>query len=240
MLRSRARLRLAQGRIAEGSADLVAGRAQHEALGWPEPALVSWSAGQSRAARLAGDLDAARTLAERAVAAAVVMKSPPAIGTALRIQGEALSGEPALAALRESVEVLAASEARLEHGHSLVAYGAALRRAGRRTEARAALAAGLEIAHRALAAPLVAIAEEELRTAGARPRRRELSGVAALTASEHRIATLAASGQTNREIAQSLFLTVKTVEMHLSNAYRKLGIDGRAGLSDALAEPVPA
>ena len=67
----------------------------------------------------------------------------------------------------------------------------------------------------------------ELYATGARPRTDALSGAAALTASERRVATLAAGGETNRDIAQSLYVTPKTVEVHLSNAYRKLGIRSR-------------
>ena len=58
----------------------------------------------------------------------------------------------------------------------------------------------------------------------------------ALTASERRVADLAADGQTNRDIAQTLYVTPKTIEVHLSNAYRKLGIGSRRELAGALAE----
>ena len=75
--------------------------------------------------------------------------------------------------------------------------------------------------------PLVEAVRSELYASGARPRTAALSGVGALTASERRVATLAAGGQTNREIAQALFVTPKTVEVHLSNAYRK--VDMRCG-----------
>ncbi|MDP8909541.1 MAG: helix-turn-helix transcriptional regulator, partial [Chloroflexota bacterium] len=56
--------------------------------------------------------------------------------------------------------------------------------------------------------------------------------VESLTASELRVARLAAAGLTNREIAQQLYVTRKTVEMHVSNALKKLGISSRRGLSD--------
>ena len=68
-------------------------------------------------------------------------------------------------------------------------------------------------------------APEELAATGARPRRSRLSGVDALTASERRVARMAARGVGNVEIAQSLFVTRKTVEKHLGNVYTKLGDD---------------
>jgi DNA-binding CsgD family transcriptional regulator len=96
------------------------------------------------------------------------------------------------------------------------------------------LAKALEIAHRCGASALGERALTELRAAGARPRRPLRTGVDALTASEKRTAELAASGLSNAEIAQALFVTVKTVEGHLSGAYRKLGVRSRAELPSAL------
>jgi DNA-binding CsgD family transcriptional regulator len=78
-------------------------------------------------------------------------------------------------------------------------------------------------------------AHEELVATGARPRRLVLSGVDSLTPSERRIAAMAAEGLANREIAQALFVTLRTVEMHLSNAFRKLDISSRTQLPAALA-----
>ena len=72
--------------------------------------------------------------------------------------------------------------------------------------------------------------------AGARPRRERLHGPDALTASERRVAQLAADGFTNRQIAQALFVTTKTVEMHLGHVYGKLGIKGRDDLKAAFHE----
>jgi len=81
---------------------------------------------------------------------------------------------------------------------------------------------------------LASRAETELRAAGARPRRAVLTGADAMTASERRIAELAASGLTNRQIAQALFITARTVEGHLTSIFRKLAIDSREHLSTAL------
>jgi len=75
--------------------------------------------------------------------------------------------------------------------------------------------------------------------AGARPRREWRTGVEALTPSELRVARLAAEGQTNREIAHTLYVTLKTVEGHLARGYAKLGITGRAELPHALGPKRP-
>jgi DNA-binding CsgD family transcriptional regulator len=137
--------------------------------------------------------------------------------------------------LREAVAVLAESPARLEHARALVDLGAALRRARERREAREPLRRGLDLAHDCGALALVERARTELQAAGARPRRIQLTGVDALTPSERRIATMAAQGLTNREIAQALFVTLRTIETHLGHAYHKLGIRSREELRDALA-----
>jgi len=121
----------------------------------------------------------------------------------------------------------------------LVDLGAALRRANRRADAREELAAGMELADRCGATALAARAHEELVACGARPRRLQRTGVDALTPSELRVAQLAASGLTNREIAQALFVTRKTVETHLAGVYRKLGVNDRGGLPAKLQEGVP-
>ena len=75
----------------------------------------------------------------------------------------------------------------------------------------------------------------ELQAAGVRPRRDAISGMDSLTPSERRVVELAATGRANRDIAQDLFVTPKTVEVHLSSAYRKLGIRSRGELGPVLA-----
>lgn len=128
----------------------------------------------------------------------------------------------------------AGTTAPLERARRYAAHGAALRRSGRRVEAREPLRRAVDLAHECGAAELVAEALGELRATGARPRRPRITGVAALTRSERRIAGLAAEGRRNREIAQELFVTIQTVEFHLRNAYRKLGITSRRELAGAL------
>jgi DNA-binding CsgD family transcriptional regulator len=165
---------------------------------------------------------------------------PYAIGASLRVLGLVEGGEAGIGLLREAVEVLAGSEARLEHAHALVDLGAALRRANQRTEARARLREGVDLSRMVGALGLAERANEEIAASGARPRKVLRTGLDALTASERRVAQLAADGMSNKEIAQTLFVTIKTVEMHLSHAYRKLEISSRAQLDNALLTPSPS
>ncbi len=118
---------------------------------------------------------------------------------------------------------------------ALADLGAALRVAGQRAAATAPLTRALELAQATDAPPLLRRVHDELRTAGARPRRLRFSGADDLTAAERRVAELAAEGRSNREIAQDLFVTPKTVENHLGRIYGKLGIHSRRELSPALA-----
>ncbi len=137
--------------------------------------------------------------------------------------------------LREAVEVLEGSEARLELATALVDLGAEVRRRNRKSGSREPLLRGMDLAHDCGAEALAERARTELRASGMRVRRTALSGPESLTDSERRVAELAAQGRTNREIAGELFVTTKTVEVHLSNTYRKLGISGRRQLPQAMA-----
>ena len=161
--------------------------------------------------------------------------TPRALGVALRATGLAAGGRRGEALLREAVAVLAGADARVEHIRAQTDLGAHLRRANRRAEAREHLRAALDAAHHAGAGALAARAETELRATGARPRRVVLSGLDSLTASERRVAELARDGMTNREIAQSLFVTARTVEGHLTQVFRKLDLSARDELAGALA-----
>ena len=161
-----------------------------------------------------------------------------ALGAALRARG-VRGGAEGEAMLREAVEVLAAANARLEQARALVELGAASAATASARGARPA-AEGVELAHRAGAPSLVERGNEELAATGARPRKLVVSGVDSLTASERRVAELAAQDRSNKEIAQALFVTVKTVEVHLSSVYRKLQITSRRQLAPALAAAAAA
>jgi DNA-binding CsgD family transcriptional regulator len=126
------------------------------------------------------------------------------------------------------------SPSSLLRARCLAALGSAMLRAGAGVEAREPLGEARDLAHRCGATGLEARVHDELLDAGARPRRVARSGLAALTASERRVAELAAQEISNREIAERLFVTPKTVEVHLGRVYGKLGITGRSQLTGAL------
>ena len=236
---ARGRLRLAQGRAADALADFQACGALFGADVWGMPiretGYVHARSGAALALLRLGQRQRACQLADAELADVRVFGAPRALGIALRAAGLARGGQEGLALLRESVAALDGSPALLERARSLAELGAALRRDGQRAAARDPLARALDLAARCGARPLAGRAREELRAAGARPRRPRRTGVDALTPSELRVARLAAEGRSNREIAYELYVTLKAVEGHLARAYAKLGIEGRSQLARALA-----
>jgi DNA-binding CsgD family transcriptional regulator len=238
VLAARGRLRIAAGNLAAGVEDLLEwGRRSDrgENLGTAgTPTFRTYAA--PALASLGNEAEARRLIAEE-LELARRWGARRAIGMALHAAGLVEPAENGRALLEQAVETLRCTGAQLEHARALIDLGAALRRSGRASDARAPLREGMDLAHRCGAAPLTARAHDELAASGVRRRPRTmLRGVEALTPSERRIAQAAATGRTNREIAQSLFITRKTVEMHLHNAYRKLDIDSRAELTDALTK----
>jgi DNA-binding CsgD family transcriptional regulator len=215
--------------------ELMAIGALMEERGYHNPAWTPWRIHVTPSLAALGREAEAREVIDEAIVRARKVGAPLTLGAALRTAAHLETGEAALAMLEESLAILAPSQARLEHAHSLVAYGAALRRAKRRTDSREPLREGLELAHRCGAPTLEQLAREELEASGARPRSVVRTGVDALTPSERRVCQLAAEGHNNPEIAQTLFVTRRTVESHLASAYRKLDIPGRADLARALA-----
>ena len=233
-LYSRGRLRISQGLTREGTADLLECGRRLEGFGVRNPTAIPWRSTAALGLLALERRAEARRLAGEEVALARRFGSPSALGTALRAAGLVEEGEKGIEPLREAVSVLESSPAALELARAQIELGAALRRRGHRSDARGPLREGLHLAARCGAIPLTERAVDELVATGARPRRVPLSGLSALTASEYRVARMATEGQTNREIAQGLFITEKTVEMHLSNAYKKLGIGSRSQLAAVL------
>ena len=232
---------LTRGRLRAAAGDDVRARTDlEEALRWMRLSrgLWPWTTDACVALipvlRNLGDDDAARAAVEQAMQAATAAQSRRRLGGALRVAGLLEGGKRGLDLLRQAADTLADSPALLWRAQAFIDLGAALRRDGQVVSARPVLRDGMELAHRCGATPLADRAEEELRAAGGRPRRRAGVGADALTASERRVAELAAVGASNKEIAQSLFVTLRTVEMHLSNSYSKLEIRSRHELAAAL------
>jgi class 3 adenylate cyclase/DNA-binding CsgD family transcriptional regulator/tetratricopeptide (TPR) repeat protein len=231
---ARGRLRHLQGRYREALAEYDATRRQFEAVGGKNPALVAWRSQAALAHLQLGEQDAARVLAAEEVEVARQWGASRALAKALRVQGMVEGGKQGLPLLREAVDLLEGSRATLERARGLLELGSALRRSNQRSEAREFLRQAVELAHAGESPALAERARAELMATGARPRRIALSGLESLTPSERRVASMAAKEMTNRDIAQALFVTPKTVEVHLSSVYRKLGIASRAQLSDVL------
>jgi DNA-binding CsgD family transcriptional regulator len=232
--RVRARLHSALGEHEAARRSLLAVAERVEWLPFANPEIVGWRDELARTEAVLGNGEEAARLAAEAVELAREAGGARGVGVTLAAQG-AVAGPEGVEILRESVEVLAPTRARLQHARALVDLGSALRRANHRKEAREPLREGLDIAHRCGARLLEGRARTELEATGARPRSAVLSGVDSLTPSEERVARLAVEGMTNREIAQGLFVTAKTVETHLRHVYQKLGISKRTELDGALA-----
>jgi DNA-binding CsgD family transcriptional regulator len=235
LLQSRARLRLSQHRPEEALADALDAGARWDEFGYPHPGLASWRAEAAEALVVLGDAAGARRLAEEHLVHAERLGLPGPLGAGLRALARGADRDERIALLERAVAVLADCPAQLEHTRALVDLGAALRRANRRADARLPLRTALDHAERFGMRLLARRAREELHAAGARPRRAALTGPHALTAAEHRVARFAADGHSNREIAEQLYVTQRTVETHLTHAFQKLDIRARAELPEALA-----
>jgi len=228
------RFEVARGAVREGlECALLAGE-RSTAAGMLNPAVLPWRSDAARAHLLLGELDQARELAGDELARAEAFGAPRALGVALLTVG-LLGGDDAEARLREAIGALASAAASVELARAHVELGALLRRRGWRAGAHHPLRQGLDLAHRCGATVIETRARQELAAIGSRPRRALLNGPEALTPRERVVAEKAAAGRTNQAIAAELFVTIKTVEAHLSSVYRKLGISSRGELTTHLA-----
>ena len=232
LLVSRAMLSLAEGRAEEAVAvaeDLAGRPAFATHPGW-----APWRSLKAEALERLGRTDEAIALVREEVEVARRFGTAAITAHAMRVLGT-LRRDDGLADLEDAVALLEGSTARLELASALLALGTTLRLRRARSEAREPLRRALELADRCGADALAAQARTELYATGARPRTIGVSGAGSLTPSERRVAELAAEGRSNKDVAQSLFVTPKTVEVHLSSTYRKLGISSRRELGHALA-----
>lgn len=235
LLAARLPLHLSRGRSAQAAADAREMVTRGETRGgwWPGVgALVAYGL------RAGGDEADARATMDAELERVRAWDEPGTTGLVLCASAGFREGEEALERLRDGVVLLEGTGRVLALAGGLVRLGAALRRAGRRVEAREPLARGLELAHRCGAEPLVASARDELLACGARPRKLVRTGVDALTVSELRVARMASEGMSNPEIAQALFISRNTVETHLRHVYAKLDVRSRTAIADVLAPKI--
>lgn len=234
-LASRGRLALRMGDARAALADLQEAGRRALAIAYVNPMALMWRSYAALAAARLGERDQAHELIAEELEIARRFGAPEPIGEALRVQALLAPNADMADLAREAADVLAGSELRVAHARALIDLGAALRRRGHRRDARAPLREGLDLANRCGSVLETDRALDELRAAGARPRRPALRGVDALSTQERRVTALATEGLSNREIAEALFLSRRTIEMHLTSAYRKLDVTGRQQLPAALA-----
>jgi DNA-binding CsgD family transcriptional regulator len=237
---ARGRLRLEQRRVDEGLEDFLAVGARLSGGLVTCPGFLPWRSAAALGHLALGNMEAAERLSQEELDLAEAFGAPRALGVARRAVGLVAGGERGELLLREALEAFErGGDAVLERARALADLGALLRRRNRRSEARELLREALDASHRLGAARLASYAETELRATGARPRRIVLTGLDSLTASERRVAELASQDLTNREIAQALFITSRTVEGHLTSVFRKLQLTSRDELPAALAQDAP-
>jgi DNA-binding CsgD family transcriptional regulator len=234
-----ARLGHARAALSLAADDPARARSEAEALGAFEAdagidnPTTPWRSIAALAALRMGDEDAARALADEQLALARRWGVAGDIGAALRLVARIGPGDR-LDVLEEAVDVLEGATWRLQLAAALCDLGEALRVVRRRRDAAEPLERAAELAGELGALSLRSRAYDALAALGAQPRKLMFSGVESLTASERRVAELAAAGRSNRDIAQELFVSPKTVENHLGRVYGKLSLSGRRELSGAL------
>lgn len=204
----------------------------------PDGARLHWRSYAAEALDRMGRTEEACAVALEELEAARAWGAAGTIGRTLRVLGT-IERDAGIDRLRDAEALLASTPSRLEHVRAQAALGAALRRGRRVAEAREYLRRALAGARACGANGLAETVRTELQAAGVRPRTDAVEGVDALTPSELRVARMAAEGETNKEIAQALYVTPKTVEVHLGSVYRKLGVRSRRDLPVALA-PEPS
>ena len=239
---ARGRLRFLQGRYRDALHDYHVCAQLFEGLGGRNPALSSWRSQAALAHLALGDRDEARRLALEELDLARRWGAPRALAKALRVAGIVEGGQQGIALLTEAVEIVTGSQAALERARCHLELGSALLRQDRAPEARPHLQIAGDLAHAGGARALADRAESELASAGARLTPAAGAATQELTATERRVAAMAAKAMTARDIAQALFVTPKEVESELASVFQKLGVGSRAELAHVLesADGAPA
>jgi DNA-binding CsgD family transcriptional regulator len=235
LLFSRGRLRLAQGKLRDGIDDLLEVGRRKTRWGMANPFDTPWASSTAPALVALGEHEQARRVVEEELAQSRIWRVPRNTAIALRATALIADGSERLRLLEEAAAMLADGPARLERARTLVDLASALRDSHRAVPGREALHEALKIARRCGAFAIARQAHQQLEAMGERLPQPVTVGADVLSPSERRVAEIAAKGLSNREIAQELFVTLKTVEKHLSATYRKLEISSRDELSTALS-----
>ena len=237
---ARCRLLLDAGR-ADGASDLADRIARAARMhGFVEPCTVPWAAVAFDAHIAAGRSDRVTALVEQLTRAAEDL--PCAWPQSMVARGRAALAEStgdiehALECAQRAVSLAGSAGMPLAEAELMVALGATMRRAGRPADSRRPLAGAADLADARGAERIGALARRELAASGGRRRRRGASATE-LTGQERRVADLAATGMTNREIATALYVSAKTVDHHLGRVYQKLGISSRRELIRSWPSP---
>lgn len=236
LLGARSRLRVAQGRASAALEDAMTCQRLYRQWGAARMPDVPWRLHAAQACTSLGERERAVELVAEELRVARSFGVPRHVALALRA-GSALAATAVerRRLLGESIALLETSPARLELARTLEMLGGLLLDGGDRTEGRRIVGRAAELAWECHAPAMTRRLDTVLTGNSTRARRPHLTGIHAFTPSERRIAELAGTGLTNRQIAERLFLSEKTVEAHLSRAYRKLGIRTRTELAVRMA-----
>ena len=221
-------------------AHLTQAREIAERGGFTEPNIVRWMPDLIESQIRAGLEFEARSVLKELDARALLSGGVWALAAAARCQGLLGASDEVDAIFAEAHRLVCAQPSPFERARTELCWGERLRRDGRRVEARRHLHEAHQRFDALGAVPWAEKAARELRASGGRALRGARARTSELTAQQAQIATMVAEGRTNKSIANSLFLSPRTIEFHLSNVYRKLEVDNRTQLARALLiSPAP-
>ena len=205
-----------------------------------DSALFSWAGDLTEALVRSGRAEQASTAHRAVVREAELTRRPTELAIAARCRGLlAESHDAGREAFEEALGWHEQARQPFEHARTQLCYGEFLRRHQRRVDARTQLSGALATFNRLGATAWARRTEAELLATGMTSRKRAPSTTDRLTPQELQVALVVSDGATNAEAAARLFLSAKTIEFHLSNVYRKLGIRSRAELVKRVLDGLP-